>query len=69
MTNDLATIVSDLLRELATELDIHYENEDFFALGPTIEPMRRAAAALEASGHSVPDACVHVVARFLKTQN
>jgi len=61
---DVAEAICDLLKELASELDLHYEDEDFFALAPTIERMKTAAKIVEDSGYPLPDVYVHVLKRF-----
>jgi hypothetical protein len=61
---DLAEACHDVLLELASELDLHYEDGDFFALSPSITRMRRLADMLEASGYELPEAYVHVLKRF-----
>ncbi len=66
---EFITEVNDLLRELASEIDLHYEDEDFFALGPTIEAMRKVATRLEKSGHRPPDAYYHVLGRYNRHHN
>lgn len=60
----LITALSDLLTELASELDLHYEDEDFFALSPTIERMKAAATLIVAAGGTLPESYNHILARF-----
>lgn len=69
MTRDLLNLLSDLLNELASELDLHYEVTDAAHLTPTLDIMRRAASALEAAGLRVPDACTHVLMHYGQTSH
>ena len=36
---DLAEEITDVINELASELDLHYENDDLVACAPTIDKM------------------------------
>lgn len=64
-----AEILTSLIRELASELDLHYEDEDFFALSPSIEVMKRAVLLLEQNGYEPPAVYEHVLRRFNKHRN
>ena len=57
--------IQEILCELATELDLHYENEDFHALSRSIEKMKRAMLILESEGMRVPEEAHHVVNRYV----
>lgn len=63
------TALIDLLTELATELDLHYEDSDFFALTPSIERMKLAVGVLNELGGEVPEAVSHVFARYNRARN
>lgn len=69
ITKEQAEIINDLLVELSSELDLHYEDEDFFALTPTIEKMKIAANLLEEAGFDTPDVYKHVLRRFHRQHN
>jgi hypothetical protein len=69
MPEETAHIIQALLTELASELDLHYEDEDFVALASTIDHMRAAAALLERHGVAVPAGCLHVIQRHLRSRN
>ncbi len=69
MTNDIAEVIHDLLKELSSEIDLHYEPEDYFALAATFETMKRAGKLLEAGGFPIPPVYVHAVARFNSQRN
>lgn len=56
--------LNELLRELASELELHYEDEDFFALTPTIEAMQKIANRLESQGFKPDEAYLHVLRRY-----
>ena len=64
-----AELLTDLLKELASELDLHYEDEDFFALAPTIETMKATAFLLQENGVQPPTVYEHVLRRFNKHRN
>ncbi|RWP38520.1 MAG: hypothetical protein EOR04_25890 [Mesorhizobium sp.] len=58
-----ANLLNALLRELSSELDLHYTEGDFAAISPTLDVMREAADAVRNAGFSVPDAYEHIVRR------
>lgn len=58
-----ANLLNALLQELSSELDLHYAEEDFIAISPTLDVMREAADAVRNAGFSVPDAYEHTVRR------
>ena len=66
MTIDQTTakVLTDLLRELSSELDLHYDDEDLHAVKPTIEALRRAAGLMTQAGYRVPKIYHHIVGRF-----
>ncbi|RWB13515.1 MAG: hypothetical protein EOQ39_18505 [Mesorhizobium sp.] len=59
-----AEVINNLLRELASELDLHYEDTDFFALTPTIDRMKAAAELVVKSGFETPDSYNHILRRY-----
>lgn len=69
ISSEFATEINELLRELASEIDLHYEDEDFFALGPTIEAMAKVGSRLEELGYTLPDAYYHVMGRYHRHWN
>lgn len=69
MTRDFREILFDLVQELSTELDLHYEDDEFFALRATIEKLQEAALALNEAGLEPPASYAHVVARFHRQNN
>ncbi len=62
--SDTAIIVT-LCQELASELDLHYEDHELFATKPTIMVLQEAAKLLEAKGVAVPDAHQHIYRRYV----
>lgn len=64
-----ADLLNNLLKELASELDLHYEDEDFFALAPTIEVMKQASFLLDQNGFQPPTTYEHVLRRFNRHRN
>jgi hypothetical protein len=63
--------ISELLVELATELDAHYEDDEFFALGVTIEKMKNSITLITADNpeFKIPDVVKHVLARYNRNNN
>ncbi|WP_292243116.1 hypothetical protein [Mesorhizobium sp.] len=52
------------MRELSSELDLHYDDEDLHALKPTIETLRRAATLMADTDYEAPEVYHHVMGRF-----
>jgi hypothetical protein len=69
LTDEVVTAIFEMLSELSSELDLHYEDEDFFALKPTIEKMQNAARILSHAGMELPDSYKHVLSRYNKKNN
>lgn len=59
-----ATVMSDLVRELCSELDLHYDDNDFFVLGQTIDKLKAAVELLKADGIEVPSIYFHVLRKY-----
>lgn len=59
-----AEVINNLLRELASELDLHYDDSDFFALTPTVDRMKAAAELVEKNGFALPDSYRHILRRY-----
>lgn len=59
-----ANVLTALLLELSSELDLHYDDEDLHALTPTIETLRAAATLMADAGYDAPDVYHHIVGRF-----
>lgn len=57
-------LVAALMKELATELDLHYEDEDSKGIAPTLDRLRHGVAFLTQAGIKVPDAVQHTLLRF-----
>lgn len=66
---EVADVIRNLIVELATELDLNYEDEDLPAAASTIERLKEAAAMLLAAGHSPPQEFAHIVERYRKAIN
>ena len=69
MKSEQSEIIYDLIKELASELDLHYEDEDFFALKDTISVMQAGVALLSEAGREPPQVYNHVLAKFRRQQN
>lgn len=61
--------IAALMTDLATEMDLHYEDDDLHAISGTIEILQSAAAILQESGVAVPDCHNHLVNRYLQQKN
>ncbi|MBN8244680.1 hypothetical protein JF546_16815 [Nitratireductor aquimarinus] len=57
-------VVNHLLLELATELDLHYDEEDMFALAPSFKTIKEGVSMLERWGAEVHPDVQKVVARY-----
>lgn len=62
-------LVKELTRELASELDLHYEDDDMVNLQPTISVIQRAEAFLLQEGCPVPNVVIHIKKRFRSHYN
>ncbi|RWM32577.1 MAG: hypothetical protein EOR77_21340 [Mesorhizobium sp.] len=60
-------IINKLLLELATELDLHYDDEDMFALAPTFMVIKDGVKLLSRVGYSVHPDVERILARFNKS--
>lgn len=63
---EVAEILRDLIDELGTEIDLHYEDEGLPAAIPAMMKLERAATWLEAHGETVPAVYKHLLTRFAK---
>ncbi|BCH07370.1 hypothetical protein MesoLj131c_16280 [Mesorhizobium sp. 131-3-5] len=59
-----ANLLTDLLRELSSELDLHYDDVDLHACGSTIKTLERAAKVMTDAGYEAPEVYHHLVDRF-----
>lgn len=59
--------INNLLLELATELDLHYDDEDMFALSPSFKVIRDGVKLLEKLGYPVSEDVLRILARFNKS--
>jgi hypothetical protein len=65
----ICNVLWDLLVELASELDLHYEDEDYLALGTTIYRMRSGANLTNKLGRETPPAVQQCLERPYRAQN
>lgn len=63
-TVELLGFIEQLLEELSTEIDLHYEDEDFDKIKPTLDIVKLSAGKLAAHKCPVPEATEHVIERF-----
>lgn len=57
-------IIAELMTELATELDLHYEDHEMLVLQPSIEVLNRGAQALRAADVELPEEVAHILGRY-----
>lgn len=62
-SSDIITI-ANLINELATELDLQYEDHELAGIGPSIDVLRAAAEILGRMGGEVPGAYRHILSRY-----
>lgn len=66
---DLAEAITDVINELSSELDLHYEDSDLVATAPTMEKMDRLVTMLLTAGYPCPDVYKHILDRYHKSLN
>lgn len=54
----------EVISELASELDLHYEDDEIVVCGPTIMKMERLATMMMTIGHKLPDEYFHIIRRY-----
>lgn len=64
MTEFEITLMTDLAVDLATELDLHYEDDAAGSLVPSLRAIEGVVWILKAHNKQVPDACTHTLTRF-----
>lgn len=64
---DALSVIHELVRELSEEIDLHYEDSDFFALGSTISVLRKSADILKENSMEPPSVYRHVVGRYQRS--
>lgn len=69
MSSEYLKIIADLMSELSTEIDLHYDDDDFASLSTTFDKLREAAAVMEQNGVTPPQAYTHIVGRYLQRHN
>lgn len=62
-------LVQLLALEVASELELHYEPNEYYALGATIESLKRAISFLEQNNVKVPDVVTNVINRYHSQMN
>ncbi len=65
-TQNMLSLVDELSRLLAVELDYHYEDEDAEFIGSGVECLIAASTLLKANGLAPSDACSHSIRRFYR---
>jgi hypothetical protein len=69
MTNEeIGAAVAALIHQLATEVDLHYEDDDFFALAPQMSALEEGSRVLEHFKLSEPDVLAHVRRRYQRAR-
>ena len=67
MDNDTAAVLYELLRELSSELDLHYEDNQLPVARPTLEIIERGRRALKEAEKPVPSVVDHILKRARKS--
>src|SRR5262249_13959916 len=67
LTREDKKLIGDLLLELATELDLHYEDGEFYALKPAFIIIKNGVALLERVDFDPHPDVLQVLARFNKS--
>lgn len=62
-----AHILSRLVLELSTELDLHHEDDDMLTLHDTIDALTDAAELLRENGQPLPDPYLHILDRYIRS--
>lgn len=60
-------ILNRLLLELATELDLHYDDEDMFALTPSFKVIKDGVSLLQRWGSTPHPDVTRILARYNKS--
>jgi hypothetical protein len=68
MNPKAAEVVAKLLLELATEFDLHYDDEELPALKEGFDTIKEGVAALQSGFYPVPPDVLKIVDRFNRTQ-
>lgn len=58
------TTIANLINELATELDLQYEDHELAGIGSSIDALRAAAEILGRMGGEVPETYQHILSRY-----
>lgn len=61
--------IMELLRELSSELDLHYEDTDMPHLFPTMKKIEAAVTQLENDGFDIPEVVTHILKRYHRHHN
>ena len=65
----LAEAITDVINELASEIDLHYEDADLVATVHTMEKMNHLVGMLKAAGYPCPETYQHILDRYNKSLN
>lgn len=57
-------VFADLLLELGTELDLHYDDDDLFALEPSFRILKEGVRVLEEVGQPINPDVFKIISRF-----
>lgn len=64
LTENDKEAINGLLLELATELDLHYDDEDMFALTPSFDRIKQGIELLRRVGYEVHPDVLKILARY-----
>lgn len=69
MDKEMAEAISNVVRELAEEIDWRYEEQDSVAAALRMQKVERAVKALRDAGFEPPAAAVDVLAKYKRQIN
>lgn len=65
--DDYERMIVDLLSELSTQLDMHYDPEDYYKLKRTFEILQPILRMIHLRGIALPEEVQFVCARYART--
>lgn len=67
--DEMAEAMSNVVKELALELEHRYEGQSIVSAAPTVMKIERAVTALKSAGYTPPEVAVNVLARYRRNIN
>lgn len=69
LSEEFIFVILCLIKELSSELDLNYEDSEFFALTPSVECLKNAGLLMEQHGYALPEVYHHVLVRHARNCN